>query len=67
MASSAVVHLISDNIYLNLKFTVFGSVGQTAPFAYERSTPALVPEPSGMFLSLIGLVAIVGWAVAASA
>jgi hypothetical protein len=40
---NAVVHLVTDNIYLDLMFTEFDSGGN---FAYQRSTPALTP-PSG--------------------
>jgi hypothetical protein len=53
----AVVHLISDNIYLNLQFTTFSSGGV---FSYVRSTP--VPEPSAGVLvagALAGLFAMV--------
>jgi hypothetical protein len=41
----AVVHLISENIYLALTFT---SWGERSPggFSYDRSTPLTVPEPS---------------------
>jgi hypothetical protein len=56
---NAVVHLITDDIYLNLKFTVFGNSTQGAPFTYQRSTPA--PEPSGILLMLVGLVTMSAW------
>jgi len=39
---NAVVHLLSDDIYLDLTFTFFTSGGE---YSYDRSTPA-VPEPS---------------------
>jgi len=35
----AVVHLISDDIYLSIQFTLWGSMG-SGGFAYQRSTPA---------------------------
>jgi glucose/arabinose dehydrogenase len=37
----AVVHLISDNIYLNIKFTSWGIM--TGGFSYVRATPGLAP------------------------
>src|SRR5882757_3488527 len=40
----AVVHLISENIYLSLTFTSWGGPG--GAFSYDRSTPSAVPEPS---------------------
>ena len=47
---NAVVHLIRDNIYLDLIFTNFNSSGD---FAYRRSTP--VPEPATWATVLITL------------
>jgi hypothetical protein len=47
---NAVVHLIDDDVYLDLSFTAFQGMGGGG-FAYVRSTP--VPEPS-----LAALVAI---------
>jgi len=35
----AVVHLISDDVYLSIQFTLWGSMG-SGGFAYQRSTPA---------------------------
>jgi hypothetical protein len=40
---SAVVHLISDNIYVNITFTSWG--GNGGGFSYVRSTPAAVNPP----------------------
>ena len=57
---NAVVHLLTDDIYLNLSFTSFQS-GSGGAFTYQRSTP--VPEPTTICLSLIGLVATVSWAM----
>lgn len=38
LGQPAVLHLISDNIYLSVNFTVWAS-GGTGGFAYQRSTP----------------------------
>ena len=40
----AVVHLISDDIYVDIKLTSWG--GTTGGFSYIRSTAAPVPEPT---------------------
>jgi hypothetical protein len=57
----AVVHLISENIYLSLTFTSWGQ-GGGGGFSYVRSTPNSVPEPSTLVLSglscLIAMLAI---------
>lgn len=55
----AVVHLISENIYLSLTFTSWGGPG--GAFSYTRSTPsASVPEPSIWALCAVsGLLAAV--------
>jgi hypothetical protein len=42
----AVVHLITDNIYLDLRFTDWGQQGSTS-FAYQRATATAPPLPSG--------------------
>ena len=39
IGQSAVVHLISDDTYLSVQFTLWGSNG-SGGFAYQRSTPA---------------------------
>ena len=53
----AVVHLISENIYLSLTFTSWGGVGGS--YSYDRSTPSAVPEPSAWALcGLSGLCAL---------
>ena len=49
----AVVHLVSDGIYLFIDFTSWGGVG--GGFAYLCSTPPVVPEPSPGLLLLAGL------------
>src|ERR1039458_1877497 len=49
--------LISDDIYLDIKFTSWsGSSG--GGFAYLRSTPPLVPEPAARLLILTGLAGV---------
>ena len=51
---NAVVHLITDDIYLDLKFTAWGvgSLGGGS-FSYDRSTAA-VPEPGSLALLGVG-------------
>src|SRR5262249_34540331 len=49
----AVVHLISDNIYLSIEFLSWGQRG-AGGFSYIRST-APVPEPSPSLLITLGL------------
>ena len=51
VGKDAVLHLISDDIYLSIKFTVWG--GRGGAFSYERSTP--IPEPSAALLTMLGL------------
>jgi MYXO-CTERM domain-containing protein len=51
----AVVHLIADDIYLDLKFTQWGA-HSGGSFTYERSTP--VPEPATFSLALAGLLSL---------
>ena len=57
-STNSVLHLINEDIYLSVRFTVFGSTG--GGFVYERSTPVPAPEPgvnvillSGTFLLLL--------------
>lgn len=52
---NAVLHLISDDIYLSVKFTSWTSGGAGGGFSYTRSTPSVVPEPSSALLLLLGL------------
>jgi len=55
IGQDAVLHLISDDIYLSIKFTGWGGAGGS--FSYDRSTPTPVPEPSAYALILLaGLV-----------
>jgi hypothetical protein len=63
----AVVHLISENIYLSLTFTAW-TAGPGGGFSYDRSTPSAVPEPSVWALcSLSGLIALAFFANGARA
>jgi hypothetical protein len=55
---NAVLHLISDDIYLDIDFTSWSVSG--GGFAYQRSTPTLVPEPAAGLLLLGGLAAVAG-------
>jgi hypothetical protein len=48
----AVVHLVTDDVYLNLRFSNFTSGGN---FTYQRST---VPEPSSLAGGLVALGAL---------
>ena len=53
VGEDAVLHLLSDDIYLSINFTSWGGSG--GGFAYTRSTQAFLPEPSVTSLVLIGL------------
>ena len=53
ISTNAVLHLVNEDIYLSVRFTFFGSSG-TGGFAYERSTPANVPEPSAKIIFAMG-------------
>jgi hypothetical protein len=59
----AVLHLISDNIYIGIEFTSWGSRG-VGGFSYERTTQD-VPEASSELLMVAGLVilSVHGWRV----
>jgi hypothetical protein len=50
---NAVVHLISDDVYLDVQFTAYGGGNSGGGFAYRRSTP--VPEPTTAALLLTGI------------
>jgi glucose/arabinose dehydrogenase len=39
----AVLHLITDNIYIDIKFTSWGGSGGGGQFSYVRSTPPVTP------------------------
>jgi hypothetical protein len=50
----AVVHLLPDNVYLDLRFTMWGNGPEGAGFSYTRAEPPAVPEPCGLLLAAIG-------------
>jgi hypothetical protein len=52
LANNAVVHLITDDVYLDLRFT--GWSGSGGSFSYERA--AAIPEPASATVLLIGLL-----------
>lgn len=41
----AVVHLIAEDIYIDIKFTSWGAAGSGGAFSYQRSTTPLPPTP----------------------
>ena len=52
-----VVHLISDDIFIDIKFLTWGqSPSSGGFFSYERSTP--IPEPATAALLLVGLAGL---------
>lgn len=61
IGQDAVLHLINDDIYIGIQFTYWG--GNGGGFAYTRTTPAAVPEPTTTALALAGLamLAISRW------
>jgi glucose/arabinose dehydrogenase len=40
IGQDCVLHLISEDVYLDIKFTVWGNSGAGSPFTYQRSTPS---------------------------
>jgi hypothetical protein len=52
---AAVVHLVAEDIYLDLRFTSFQGGVSGGAFAWVRSTPA-VPEPSTALFVASGLI-----------
>lgn len=52
----AVVHLVTDDVYLDLQFTSYQGGGSGGAFAYRRSTP--VPEPTTLSLALFSLAVL---------
>jgi hypothetical protein len=56
-----VLHLISDDIYLNIRFISWTPGGSAGGFAYVRSTPAPVPEPASATLFALGALAAAGF------
>lgn len=55
VGQNAVLHLITDDIYVGLKFTAWG--GSSGGFTYERTTLAVVPEPRATVLAILGALA----------
>jgi hypothetical protein len=53
VGQDAVLHLLSDDIYLSINFSFWGGSG--GGFSYMRSTAPGVPEPSVASIALIGL------------
>jgi hypothetical protein len=56
VGQNAVLHLISDDIYLSVKFTSW-TQATGGGFSYIRSTP--VPEPSALILAGLGALVLV--------
>ena len=48
----AVVHLVAEDVYLDLSFTSYSGGGTGGGFSYTRNTPASVPGP-GVALRLV--------------
>ncbi|MCP5144066.1 MAG: hypothetical protein H6978_04510 [Gammaproteobacteria bacterium] len=55
-----VVHLLDDDIYLDLQFTAWQAGPFGGGFSYIRSTPSPVPLPAGIWLLGAGVVALRG-------
>jgi hypothetical protein len=53
VGKDAVVHLIEEDIYIDIKFTAFGGAGAGGNFSYIRTT---IPEPAGAALLASGAV-----------
>jgi hypothetical protein len=59
VGKDAVLHLIAEDIYLDVKFTSWAGAGGGGAFTYTRSTNA-VPEPASVsLLCLGGVVALI--------
>lgn len=56
-----VLHLVEDDIYLDLRFLTWGGQPQGGSFSYVRSTGTVIPEPSTLALVAGAFVAVVGW------
>lgn len=54
---NAVVHLVSEDIYLDLQFTAFGGSGSGGAFTYHRAA-APVPEPASIALLATGVATL---------
>lgn len=54
VGENMVLHLITDDIYIDIKFLTWGQHPSAGGFfSYERSTP--IPEPATVGLALVGL------------
>lgn len=58
VGQDTVLHLITDNIYIGIKFLSFGGSG--GGFTYQRTTIAPVPEPATSALAITGALALIG-------
>jgi hypothetical protein len=56
-----VLHLVEDDIYLDLRFLSWGGQPQGGSFSYVRSTGTVIPEPSTIAMVAGAFVAVVGW------
>jgi hypothetical protein len=54
----AVLHLITDNIYIGITFTSFG--GNGGGFSYDRTTPFAAPEPTPGSLLMVSTIMLTG-------
>jgi hypothetical protein len=59
VGQNAVLHLIADDIYLDIKFLSWTSTASGGGFSYVRSTPT-VPEPSSLAMLVISVFAASG-------
>jgi hypothetical protein len=59
----AVVHLISEDIYVGIRFTFWG--GPAGLFSYQRTTPHVDISPIPLKISLSGNQAVLTWSDAA--
>ena len=50
VGKQAVLHFISEDIYLSVKFTAWGGAG--SGFSYQRSTPAVVSPPPTVSITI---------------
>jgi len=57
VGQNAVLHLISEDIYMDIRFTDWGSSNSGGSFAYLRSA-APIPEPSTALLVGLGLIGL---------
>jgi hypothetical protein len=55
----AVVHLVSDDIYLDLRFTAWAGGAGGGHFIYRRAEPPIVPEPAAGTLVITGVFGLI--------